>query len=152
MAHPHHHRAAADSHINNSCQYGFSTIYIYIVLMKEAVKIKESLLAIVLVGVLLYFIFRRIEVLYVVFAIGILGLASAGFAGFVHKWFGKLTGIIGYINNAILLSLIYWVVLTPIAFLMRLFGKTGVVLKRPVGSNFINRGHLFTKNDLNNPW
>ncbi|OSZ82455.1 hypothetical protein CAP35_04075 [Chitinophagaceae bacterium IBVUCB1] len=118
--------------------------------MKEAVKIKESLLAIVLVGVLLYFLFRRIEVLYVVFAIGILGLASSGFAGFVHKWFGRLTGIIGHINNTILLSLIYWLVLVPVAFFMK--KKTGVILKKPANSNFIDRQHLFTKNDLNNTW
>lgn len=120
--------------------------------MKEAVKIKESLLAIVLMGVLLYFLFHRIEILYTAFAIGILGLASGGFAAFVHKWFGRLTGFIGQINNAILLSIIYWLVLTPIATIRRLFGNTGVVLKKPTDSNFKDRQHLFTKNDLKNPW
>lgn len=120
--------------------------------MKEAVKIKESLLAIVLMGVLLYFLFRRIEMLYIAFAIGILGLASGGFATFVHKWFGLLTGLIGRINNAILLSIIYWLVLTPIATLRRPLGNRAVVLKKPTDSNFKNRQHLFTKNDLKNPW
>ncbi len=120
--------------------------------MQNAVKIKESLLAIVLVGVLLFFLTKRVEILYVVFAIGILGLASSAFAGLVHKGFGWLTGIIGYINNTVLLTLIYWVVLTPVALLMRLFKKNGVVLKKPAGTNFITREHLFTKNDLKNPW
>lgn len=120
--------------------------------MKEAVKIKESLLAIVLMGMLLYFLFHRIEILYIAFAIGILGLASSGFAAFVHIWFGRLTGFIGQINNTILLSIIYWLLLTPVAMAMRLFGKTGIVLKKPSGSNFKERQHLFIKNDLNNPW
>jgi len=120
--------------------------------MKEAVKIKESLLAIVLMGVILYFLFRRIEILYIVFAIGIVGLASGRFAAFVHKWFGSLTGFIGQINNTILLSIIYWLILTPIALAMRLFGKTGIGMKKPSGSNFKDRQHLFIKNDLNNPW
>ena len=120
--------------------------------MKEAVKIKESLLTIVLIGVLLYFLFRRIELLYIAFAIGILGLALGGFAAFVHKWFSKLTGIIGKINNAILLTIIYWLVLMPVAVIMRLFGKTGIGLKKPTASNFKDRPHLFIKNDLNNLW
>ncbi len=118
--------------------------------MKEQLKIKESLLAIVLVGILLYFLTHKQPILYVVFTIGILGLASKGFAALVHKYFGWLTGIIGKFNNIVLLSLIYWVVLTPVAFFMK--KKTGVVLKKPVGSNFMERSHLFSKNDLNNPW
>lgn len=120
--------------------------------MKEAVKVKESLLAIVLMGVLLYFLFRRIEILYIAFAIGILGLASGSFAAFVHKCFGRLTGFIGSINNTILLSIIYWLVLTPIATLRRLLGNRAMVLKKPTDSNFKDRQHLFTKNDLKNPW
>ncbi len=120
--------------------------------MKETVKIKESLLAIVLMGLLLYFLFRRIEILYIAFAIGILGLASGSFAAFVHKWFGRLTGFVGKINNTILLTIIYWLVLMPVATIMRLFGKTGIGLKKPTASNFKDRQHLFIKNDLNNPW
>ncbi len=120
--------------------------------MKEAVKIKESILAIVLVGLLLYFMTHKVEILYVVFTIGILGLASSAFAKLVHKGFSLLTGLIGKINNTVLLSVIYWLVLTPVAFIMRLFGKTGVILKKPAGSNFIERNHLFTNKDLDNPW
>lgn len=120
--------------------------------MKETVKIKESLLAIVLMGVLLYFLFHRIEILYIIFAIGILGLTLGGFAAFVHKWFGTLTGFVGKINNIILLTIIYWLVLMPVALIMRLFSKTGVGLKKPVASNFKDRQHLFIKNDLNNLW
>lgn len=118
--------------------------------MKEQVKIKESLLAVVLLGILLFFLFGWKEALYIVFAIGILGLASEILGHFVHTWFGKLTGIIGKFNNIVLLSLIYWVILTPVAFFMK--GKSGVKLKKPVGSNFIERNHLFSGNDLKNPW
>ncbi|MBS1772687.1 MAG: hypothetical protein JST82_07500 [Bacteroidetes bacterium] len=118
--------------------------------MKEQVKIKESLLAIVLLGILLYFLFGWKQALYVVFTIGILGLVSNAFAAFVYTWFSKLTGILGKINNVILLSVIYWVILTPVAFFMK--SKSGVKLKKPAVGNFVERDHLFSKNDLQNPW
>lgn len=152
VAYTHYYSSAVDSRADYCCKYRPGAIYIYIVLMKDLVKKKESILAIVLVGLLLYFITKKLPILYVAFTIGILGLASSAFAGFVHKWWGMLTGVIGKINNIVFLTLIYWVVLTPVAFLMRLLGKSGVTLKKPVGSNFKIRDHLFTKNDLNNPW
>jgi hypothetical protein len=120
--------------------------------MKEHIKIKESLLAIVLVGILLFFITKAAAILYVVFGIGLLGLASSSFAGKVHIAWNKIIGIIGIVNNTILLSVIYWLVLTPVALLMRLFKKSPVILKKPAATNFIERNHVFTKNDLNNPW
>lgn len=150
VAYAYHHCAAADSYSDNCSQHRVSTIYIYLILMKEQLKIKDSLLAILLMGILLYFLFGWKLALYIVFIIGILGLASKGFAALVHQYFGWLTGIIGKFNNIVLLSIIYWVVLTPLAFFMK--GKTGIKLKKPAGSNFIDRNHLFSKNDMKNPW
>jgi hypothetical protein len=118
--------------------------------MKEQLKIKDGILALVLVLVLLYFITGNIILAYIAFGLGILSLASRYFATLLYRPFTWLTGLIGKINNVLLLSIIYWIILTPVAFFMK--GKSGVKLKKPAGSNFTERNHLFSPDDLKNPW
>ena len=64
-------------------------------------------------------------------------------------WFGEK---IGKVNAAILLFLIYYIILTPIAFLSRIGSKDPLMLKAPSKSNFILKTHKYTAKDLENPW
>jgi len=64
-------------------------------------------------------------------------------------WFGEKAG---KINAAILLFLVYYLLLTPIAFLARI-GKTDPLqLNAPPTSNFIIKHHSYVAKDLENPW
>ena len=64
-------------------------------------------------------------------------------------WFGEK---MGRINAAILLFLIYYLILTPIAFLSRIGSKDPLQLKAPDRSNFQSNQHKYTADDLKNPW
>jgi hypothetical protein len=64
-------------------------------------------------------------------------------------WFGEK---LGRINAAILLFLIYYLILTPIAFLSRIGSKDPLQLKAPQKSNFILKHHKYSAEDLKNPW
>jgi hypothetical protein len=64
-------------------------------------------------------------------------------------WFGEK---IGRVNAAILLFLIYYLILTPIAFLSRIGSKDPLQLKAPDKSNFRFNQHKYTADDLKNPW
>ena len=64
-------------------------------------------------------------------------------------WFGEK---IGRINAAILLFLVYYLILTPIAFLSRIGSKDPLQLKAPEKSNFILNEHKYGSDDLKNPW
>ena len=67
----------------------------------------------------------------------------------VWLWIGE---ILGTINAAILLFLIYYLILTPIAFLSRVGSNDPLQLKAPSKSNFKEYRHLYSANDLRNPW
>ena len=64
-------------------------------------------------------------------------------------WFGEK---IGKVNAAILLFLVYYLLLTPIAFLARIGSKDPLQLKAPEKSNFVFKSHKYTSDDLKNPW
>ena len=64
-------------------------------------------------------------------------------------WFGEKAG---KINAAILLFLIYYLLLTPIAFLSRIGRKDPLQLRAPKESNFVFKHHTYTAKDLENPW
>ena len=67
-------------------------------------------------------------------------------------WF-KLAMGLGWINSRILLSIIYFVFLMPIAWLSRLFTKDPLALKKDKRETlFTTRNHLYTGKDLENIW
>lgn len=65
----------------------------------------------------------------------------------------KLALGLGWVNSRILLSVIYFLFLLPIAWVSRLFTKDPLQLKKNSGSSlFITRDHLYTGKDLENIW
>lgn len=67
-------------------------------------------------------------------------------------WF-KIAVVLGWINSRILLSVIYFIFLLPIAWLSRLFTKDPLQLKGKVSQTlYTPRAHLYKKEDLENIW
>ncbi len=67
-------------------------------------------------------------------------------------WF-KIALALGWVNSRILLSIIYFAFLMPIAWLSRLFTKDPLALKKEKRDTlFITRDHLYTGKDLENIW
>jgi hypothetical protein len=65
----------------------------------------------------------------------------------------KIALVLGWINSRILLSIIYFVFLMPVAWLSRLFTRDPLALKRDKRSTlFVTRDHLYTGKDLENIW
>jgi hypothetical protein len=86
----------------------------------------------------------------------LIGLASifipAVAGGIEWLWFKLALGL-GWINSRILLSVIYFLVLLPIAWLSRLFTKDPLMLRRDKSTSmFVTRNHQYSKKDLENIW
>jgi Saxitoxin biosynthesis operon protein SxtJ len=67
---------------------------------------------------------RETAAIVLAVAVGVLLLCAAipPAARFFHKWWMTLAGVLGYVNSRILLSLLYFLVMTPIGFFVRLAG------------------------------
>jgi hypothetical protein len=61
--------------------------------------------------------------------------------------------MLGWTNSRILLSVIYFGFLLPIAVFSRVFTKDPLTLNgRKAGSLFVSRNHAYKKDDLKNIW
>jgi hypothetical protein len=86
-------------------------------------------------------------------AIGILSVFIPLAARGIEWIWLKLGAMLGWTNSKILLSIIYFGFLLPIALFSRVFTNDPLTLNgRKAGSLFISRNHTYKKDDLKNIW
>lgn len=91
--------------------------------------------------------------IYVAIGIGFLSILSSFFAKWIEWAWLKLALGLGWINSRILLTVIYFIFLLPIAWLSRLFTNDPLKLKtKNEPSLYLTRDHLYKKEDLENIW
>ncbi|MGN8224797.1 SxtJ family membrane protein [Gracilimonas sp. BCB1] len=96
-------------------------------------------------------IFDSEHIAYLALAVGLLSFVPPIGNRMVWGWY-KLAEGLGWFNSRVLLSLVYYLIVTPIALLFRLFGNDPLLLKDTKGSMFHFRDHTYSKEDLENPW
>ena len=96
-------------------------------------------------------VFDNEDIAYAALAVGLLSFVPAIGDRIVWAWY-KLAEGLGWFNSRVLLSVVYYVFITPIAFIFRLVGNDPLLLKDTKGSMFNFKEHTYTKDDLENPW
>lgn len=103
--------------------------------------------------VLVYFIFDLRWVLYLVFGLGLLSILSSWISKRIEWIWFKITYILSLIVPNVLLGLIFYLFLTPIAFLASLFAKKdALLLMKPKNSAYQVINKKYNAADLENPW
>ncbi|HEY4287262.1 MAG TPA: SxtJ family membrane protein [Puia sp.] len=118
----------------------------------EKSKKTETLLVIVLGCVAVYLAKRWSIILVVALVTGLAGLLVPVIRDGIHWGWMKLSEGLGWVSGKVILTVMYFLVLVPLAFFARWRGKIGLRLKPGGGSYFKDRDHLYTKEDLVNPW
>lgn len=137
-------------------RFSGSTIHIYTILNTSIVQNQDrykTILVIVVGFISLAWIFNIPLLAKIGFGLG----AASIFFPFAAKWIEwcwlKLALGLGWINSRILLSIIYFIFLLPIAWIARLFTKDPLMLKaRNSESLYTTRNHQYKKEDLENIW
>jgi hypothetical protein len=114
---------------------------------------KTTLLVITLGMVVVYVVTRMNWALIAALAVGIGGLLSGFLAEKIDWLWMKLTYVLSLIVPNILLSLVFYVFLTPIAILSRIFGKSNPLdLKNTAPSLFKDHSGKMDKASFEKPW
>lgn len=103
----------------------------------------------------LYFLVgRRDWLLIVALTVGALTLLLPVLARWVSFGWFKLAEGLGYVNSRVLLSLIFFIFLLPIALLYRLANRNPLALRnnRQTDSLFVERNHTYSAKDMDNIW
>lgn len=112
----------------------------------------QNVLTICVGFILLFFIFKIKILLLIALLAGGLSLLSDVMMEKISWVWMKIAHILGYINSKILLSVVFFVFLLPVATLYRLSKKNLLQLRRGQGSYYHTRDHQYTAKDLENTW
>ena len=116
---------------------------------------KDTGMALILISLIVFFATREIR--YVTIGAGVLlldMLAPALFKPAAKLWFG-LSQVLGTVMSKVMLSVIFYVVLTPMGVLRTLLGKDPMRMrqfKKGEASVFRNREHTFVAADIEQPF
>ena len=133
--------------------FGGSSVYLHPVLSMDVSEKVKAQLVIVTGLVVLYFVFKSPWWLYAAAAVGLLSIVIPAVGDLIVKAWFKVAEILGNINGKIILSVMFFVFLWPIAMLYRLTTKNPLAIKRTDDSSFYTeRNHQYTKDDLEQTW
>lgn len=89
---------------------------------------------------------------YIALIIGLISLViPAAGHGLVWGWY-KIAEVMSRIVNPIVLGLMYYIFISPIALLFRMFGNDPLALKEQRGSLYDYHEKTYKKEDLEKPW
>ena len=116
---------------------------------------KEVILVIVVGLLIVSRIFSIDSLVFVAIVIGLLGVLSSTLSDkMAWLWF-KFSDALGYIMSRFILTLIFFLILTPVALVSRLLRKKDLMGKKiddNISSYFEIRNHEYKAKDLMDPW
>ena len=120
--------------------------------MIEKGKASETCLVISTGLILLFLITGKIVLIYIALGIGLIGIFLKPLARLITiGWFG-LAEVLSRIVSTIIMIIVYYLILVPIASIYKMKHKRMLDLKNPSTSMWHEREHQYQKDDLDNVW
>lgn len=114
---------------------------------------KHSTILVIVLGLLvLSFIFKASTLVTVATIIGVVSLIFPIVGSWIEFVWFKLAEGLGWVNSRLILGIVFFVILFPIAFLYRLVNSNTLKLRKGEKSLFESRDHTYTKEDFENMW
>ena len=84
--------------------------------------------------------------------LGLIGVFIPWLADKIHWAWMKLAHVMGWVMSKVILTVVFFVFLLPMALLVRALGKGNVRVKRGGTTYYTSRDFLYTKESLENVW
>jgi apolipoprotein N-acyltransferase len=121
--------------------------------MSRKEKPIETMLVLSMGCLLVNVLFHWKPALYLCFGFGLTGIFSGWLSRQIDRVWMWVARVLGWLSNGLLLSVVYLLVLLPVALIRRMRNKDRLTyFDKAARSNFIARDHLFTKEDLEKMW
>lgn len=116
-------------------------------------KVLATMVSLALVSLVAYGLTGRKLLVLMAAMLLLTGLLAPAIASHLATWWLRLAHFIGVINSRLLLFIIYYLLLTPIAMLYRWRHPDPLGIRKSRGdSYYCERNHLFTSSDLEKMW
>jgi hypothetical protein len=84
--------------------------------------------------------------------LGLIGVFIPWLADKIHWAWMKLAHVMGWVMSKVILSIVFFVFLLPMALIVKAMGKGSVQLKSGSNSYYKNRDFVYTKESLEHVW
>ena len=134
-------------------KYCSISLHIYIILMRIKSNPPLTILTIVFGLLLLNLFFEEQVIFYLCLFLSGIGVFSLLLSKLIEKIWFNISIILSQIIPNILLTIIFFLILTPLALFSRLFkSKTEFISKNDKPSTFKNQNKIFDKNSFERGW
>jgi hypothetical protein len=120
--------------------------------MRDKNKVLETHLVIATALVIIYLLKENMLFIWLAAGVGITGILIKPLAKLITKgWFG-LAEILSKITSSIIMTIVFYLILFPIATIYKLKNQGMLDLKNPDLSLWHERNHQYQKKDMENAW
>jgi hypothetical protein len=112
----------------------------------------KTVLAIVVGFLVLFLIFKVKVLLYIALGVGGLSALSSTLEGFIVLVWDKIALILGWFMSRVVLTLVFFIFLTPLALLKKLVSSNDPLQIKDTASTYVDRSITYSKKDLENIW
>ena len=111
-----------------------------------------TILVFVMVLLILFLIYENVKLIYAALALGAIAILIPALSRKIHDVWMKFAELLGFVMNKVILGIVFFIFLLPIAMLSKLFRKNPLKVKRQTGSYFNDRNFTYTKKSLEQLW
>ena len=116
-------------------------------------KSKETMLVITVGFLVMYSLFHFKWMLTVAMIVGLAGVFSFYLSKKIDWLWGGLTRVLSFLSNTIILTLCFYLIITPVALIRKLLGKKSLLsVDKTKSTNFDEVNHSFEKEDFVKLW
>lgn len=121
--------------------------------MGEAKRRYQETIIVIMTGLLIFwYISHEKSLAIIAAAIGIIGAFIPPAAKMIHWAWYKLAEALGFVSSRVLLTVVFFLFLFPVALLSKIFNKDNLQLKRRPETCWKERNHTYCSEDLKNVW
>lgn len=110
------------------------------------------MLVFTIVLIILYLSYKNVYFLYGALVAGGIGILIPSLSRLIHDLWMKLAEIMGFVMNKVILGIVFFVFLLPIALLSRMFRRNPLKMQKNTGSYFNERNFKYNKKSLEQLW
>ncbi|HSM49731.1 MAG TPA: SxtJ family membrane protein [Draconibacterium sp.] len=118
----------------------------------ERTKVLETGLVLTTAFLVIYLLTGNYVFLYLALTVGISGIFVKPLAKYIAMAWFKLAEVLNFIVSKIILGVLFFVILFPIAVLYKISNTDKLGLRRSGKSGWVERTHDYTAQDLTNIW
>lgn len=111
-----------------------------------------TILVFVIVLIILFLIYRNDNLIYASLALGAIAIFIPSLSRKIHDVWMKFAELLGFVMNKVILGLVFFIFLVPIAFLSKMFRKNPLKVKKGMNTYFSERNFTYTKKSLEQLW